>query len=271
MGESFSIVKHAHLAFIVDLSDKRGEYIYSSLENLGYKVFAMDENFDLEVIQNFKFVYLYAPRVKLSLEHTEQILPNSIVFCLGMRSEIKEKLANNGIAVKKYFDDELFALNNAYLTALGTRMILEDNLIKPISNCSALVLGGGRVGRSVCKMLEKYKTSVTVATKDTIEFALLQGMCGRVVQFKNFDADLSDYDVIINTVPAVVLKQKHLKKCNKNCFILDLASMPGGVDFVIAKKLGLQVEHALGVPGRFLPIEASQIMLSSVLKRINNG
>jgi len=267
MGEDFNNSNKDSLAFVVDLSDRRGEYLYSSLENLGYKVFAIDKNYRHELAEKVKYIYVLAPRVWLELENIDNIMPDSIVFCLGMSDITRERLAFKGCRAINYFDDELLAINNAILTAYGTKNILENADIQ-IENAKVLVLGGGRVGRSVSKVLAGYNASVVVATKDPIEAVIVDEWCDKVINFKDFDIEIASYNVIINTVPALVLKNKELKKCNKGCFILDLASMPGGVDFIAAKNLGLQVEHALGIPGRFLPIEAAQLMLNSILKRV---
>ena len=55
----------------------------------------------------------------------------------------------------------------------------------------------------------------------------------------------------------------------KNCkLIIDLASLPGGVDKDSAKKFGIEVINALGLPGKFFPECAGRIIVDTIFKII---
>ena len=69
-------------------------------------------------------------------------------------------------------------------------------------------------------------------------------------KLENLSCELGGFDLIVNTIPAMVLDWRRLGWVNPDAFLLDLASAPGGVDQAAAKELGLRVLQAPGLPGR---------------------
>ena len=69
---------------------------------------------------------------------------------------------------------------------------------------------------------------------------------------------LSGFDVVFNTVPAVILTRELLSELPEHCVIIDIASMPGGVDFAAARTLSRKAIHALSLPGKVAPITAGR-------------
>jgi len=54
----------------------------------------------------------------------------------------------------------------------------------------------------------------------------------------------------------------------KDSLIIDLASYPGGIDFEIAKELGIKTNWALGLPGKVSPKSVATYMMEK-LKNID--
>ena len=75
---------------------------------------------------------------------------------------------------------------------------------------------------------------------------------------------LGDFDLIFNTVPALVLDASRLRETKEDCVILELASAPGGVDYDAARALGRRVVRAPGLPGRVAPRSAAAAIRDSV-------
>lgn len=48
------------------------------------------------------------------------------------------------------------------------------------------------------------------------------------------------FDIIINTVPVLILNKKRLELLNKNTLLIDVASAPGGIDFEVARQLNIK-------------------------------
>ncbi|MEG0570666.1 MAG: dipicolinate synthase subunit DpsA, partial [Oscillospiraceae bacterium] len=70
--------------------------------------------------------------------------------------------------------------------------------------------------------------------------------------------------LVFNTVPAQILGEDVLRRVEKDCVLIDLASKPGGIDFEIAKKLNIKAIWALSLPGIVAPITAAQIIYDTV-------
>ena len=64
---------------------------------------------------------------------------------------------------------------------------------------------------------------------------------------------LCGYDLVVNTVPTLVLGEAELADLKPDCLVLDLASKPGGVDLEAAGRLGRTVIWALSLPGKVAP------------------
>ena len=52
---------------------------------------------------------------------------------------------------------------------------------------------------------------------------------------------------------------------DRNALIIDLASEPCGTDFKTAEELGITAKKALGLPGKFAPKTAGEILKETVL------
>ena len=78
------------------------------------------------------------------------------------------------------------------------------------------------------------------------------------------------YDLIINTVPARLLSGEILHRMSAGTVILDLASVPGGIDLDTAGKLGLNVTWALSLPGKYAPITAGIMIGETVLSYLES-
>ena len=86
------------------------------------------------------------------------------------------------------------------------------------------------------------------------------------VALENLDKGLNEYDIIFNTIPTLMLDEKRLKKVKKECVIIDLASVPGGIDFDMAKNLGIKTIWSLGLPGKVAPLTSANY-IKDILKK----
>ena len=53
--------------------------------------------------------------------------------------------------------------------------------------------------------------------------------------------------------------------------MIGLAARPGGVDRQAAEKRGVRVIHALGLPGKYSPVTAGEIIAETVLSIMDKG
>lgn len=55
-----------------------------------------------------------------------------------------------------------------------------------------------------------------------------------------------------------------MAKIATNALIIDLASLPGGVDFESAKRMGIPTIHALSLPGKVAPKTSGEIIKNTI-------
>lgn len=256
-----------NIVFIIDVTDKRNQYLMQALQQDGYIV--------EEFIINRKcydalkmYVYVFAPATVLDNDIAEDIPSGSMIFCLNCESKLCKYFWKKDIKVIKFFDDEILAMQNAYLTAEGTLALIIDNTLESIKNSNILVLGYGRLGKTITKLLKDNNVNVYVATNPTDEQAQATVVANYVCDIKSCKKHMPYFSAIVNTIPAKVLCREELALVNKNCLIVDLASKPGGVDHKAACELNIKTLHALGVPGKTAPKTAAENLRGSIYKII---
>ena len=72
------------------------------------------------------------------------------------------------------------------------------------------------------------------------------------------------FRIVVNTVPAPVLGRERLEKLDRDTLVIDLASLPGGVDWKAAGELGVKAISALGLPGKESPLTAARIIRDTI-------
>ena len=190
-------------------------------------------------------------------------LSGKVVFCGGdnpIKSLIKDKY---DITLKDYYAREDFEIFNAVPTAEGAINIAISAFPGTINSSKCLVVGFGRIGKVLSKILKNLGADVTISARNASDLAWIQVLGYKAINTNNMPANL-EYDLIFNTVPFMIFDRENLLKCHYKTIIIDLSSKPGGVDFELAEFLGIKAIHALGLPGRFSPTRAGEIIKNTI-------
>jgi dipicolinate synthase subunit A len=129
-----------------------------------------------------------------------------------------------------------------------------------LHGANVLVLGYGRIGKSLARMLKGIGAKVTVEARKEEDLAWIydNGYVG--VHLDQLNNVLSTQHIIFNTIPHLVLTRERLMKVNRDAVIIDLASFPGGTDFAAARELGIKAYLELSLPGIVAPKTAGKII-----------
>ena len=262
--------------------DLRQIRVFELLEKEGYNVSSVglfEEDFDCDAVKNagvlvlpmpvsFDGVYINAPFLKrqISFESIIEMLPRDC-FVLGGRvtKEMEELLTKKGLSFADYYNREELIVKNAIPTAEGALEIAFSEMPITIFGCKSLVIGYGRVGKVMAKKLKALEADVTVSARKCGDFAWIKEAGMKPIHTEDLAVFAEEFDLIINTVPAMVLTEEVLKRIRKDSLIIDLASKPGGVDMRVAKKLGKKVIWALSLPGKTAPVTAGGIIKEAVV------
>ena len=163
------------------------------------------------------------------------------------------------------------AVRNAVLTAEGAIYEAMKRSPGQLSGISSLVLGYGRCGRVLAQRLKGLNVRVTVAARK--EVARVQAVSDGIeaIALTELTKHAGGFSLIYNTIPAPVLGKEVIRKLNRRCLILDLASRPGGTDFEEAVKAGIQAVLLPGIPGKYAPESAGEILADFVKRKVLEG
>jgi dipicolinate synthase subunit A len=205
--------------------------------------------------------------------HPEKILMSEVFRTmkknqLFIAGRISDKVAHLAKACNVYAIDilerEEMAVLNAIPTAEGAIQIAMEELPITLNGNKALVLGYGRIGKILSKMLLGLGAEVYVEARKYSDIAWIKANGLRPIYINELSQYLDRMDVIFNTIPSKILEADMLERLGPNCLVIDLASKPGGVDFDRAKNLGIKVIWALSLPGKVAPVTAANFIKQTI-------
>jgi len=202
---------------------------------------------------------------KIHISDVFSIMKEKQLFIAGRINERILKMAQAyNIKPIDILEREEMAVLNAIPTAEGAIQIAMEELPITLNGSRVLVLGYGRLGKVLAKMLSGLGSEVYVAARKCSDIAWLKAYGIKSVYINELNKYLSDMDLIINTIPSRILDHEKLELIGKECLVIDLASKPGGVDFDKAKLIGIKVIWALSLPGKVAPVTAANYMKQTI-------
>lgn len=262
--------------------DLRQIKLAALLAEEGYNVSAAilsEEHFDVKNLRDADVIilpipvsrdnaYVNAPLSKQRVEVSEvldAVSPDCFVLGACISQEIEKMLTDRKLRYEDYYKREELIIKNAIPTAEGAIEIALSEMPITLFKSRALVTGYGRVGKVMAEKLRALGAEVTVSARKYSDFAWIEEAGMNAVHTSDLVLCADKFDLIVNTIPAVVLTEEVLKRVRKEALIIDLASKPGGVDFNTAKGLGKNVIWALSLPGKCAPVTSGEIIKEAVL------
>ncbi|MCM3787524.1 dipicolinate synthase subunit DpsA [Domibacillus indicus] len=193
----------------------------------------------------------------MTKEIAESLSPNCIIVS-GIETPALKSIVDRDILY--IFDREDAAVLNSIPTAEGTLMIAMQKTDHTIHGANVMVIGLGRVGITTARLFHQAGAHVTAAVRETGKFARAKEMSLYPFYMESMKEEIKRADIVINTVPDMVLTKEILEQMKPGSLVIDLASEPGGTDFEAAQKAGIEAIHALGLPGKVAPKTAGEIL-----------
>ena len=224
-----------------DSSDKRLFFAQKELEGKGFSFTKKEENAD--------YILLGINPDKKHLSYKKPIF------------------AGNANGVYDYTKNEVFAIKNAYLTAEAAIALAISRSEKSLVNAPVLIVGFGRIGKALKRLLEPFTRDITVCVRNEAAagYAACEG--ASAIGFESLKS-CEKYSFIFNTVPHPVFNEAELKSIDKDTLLIDLASFPGGVDKHFAKHFEINLIEARGLPGKYSPEAAGKIVAETIINII---
>lgn len=212
-------------------------------------------------------IYLNTPlyHQKIKIEDVLNTMQKDNLFLAGkIPRSVWDISKEKDIKVEDLLSREEMAILNAIPTAEGAIEIAMKELDITIHGSNAMVLGFGRIGKLLAKFLQGLGANPYILARKHSDIAWIKAYGYKPVFVDDLKNYLRDMDIIFNTIPSKILTESNLKEIKKDSLIIDLASVPGGVDINKAKELELKVIWALGLPGKVASKTAANIMKSTI-------
>ena len=150
--------------------------------------------------------------------------------------------------------DEIIVISGGRIARRGST---EEIFPTILADTPALIIGWGRIGKCLAKLLSGLGCPVTIAARNPSDRAMARALGWAAVDISGIPPLLSGIGVIFNTVPAPILGKDTLDTHEK-CVKIDLASIPG--------LEGQDVIRARGLPGLYAP-ESSGGLIAETIAR----
>lgn len=203
-----------------------------------------------------------APDVALDLDDGlfQAVGPQRPLFIGVLPGAFQSAAKARRVRVVEWTAFDEIAIDNSIPTAEGAVLLAMERLPVTIHGSSSLVVGFGRCGFTLARLLHVMGSDVEVAARSPADRARIRELGMRPRTFAELGEAVAGKDVVFNTVPVVVLTAAVLERTKPDTLIIDIASHPAGTNFEAAKRLGRQAMHVLGIPGKTAPVSAGRIL-----------
>lgn len=189
---------------------------------------------------------------------------NKTFIAGSISSNAREKLEKSYGKVIDIMKEEELVVLNTIATAEGAIDVAIQNTDTTIHGSSVLVLGFGRVAKEVANKFHGLSAKVTCAARKNTDLAWIKAMGYKDVNINDLGEDLIKYDIIINTVPHMIIDKEEMQYMKKNVLLIDLASSPGGINTEDAQKMNLKFVWALALPGKIAPVTSAEFIKQTI-------
>ena len=208
---------------------------------------------------------------KISIRELMHSLNAKILIAGSIAPNVYDMANDEYIEIIDIMKREELAVLNTISTAEGAIEIAIANTNKILHGSNVLILGFGRIGKVLARKLAGLSAKVTCAARKDEDLAWIKAYGHMATNINLLGENLSQYDIILNTVPHLILNQELLNYVKEDCLLIDLASNPGGIDKKTAKNRQLKLIWALALPGKVAPITTAEFIkdtIYNILKEI---
>lgn len=243
-------------------------YIPASTEAIRYcSIFLQEKGFDITSSPSSNATHLLLPVPSLQ---DSRIMANDLEL-QELLSTIPEAVTVIGgnlntplLSCYRQFDllkNEAYLAQNAAITAECALRLAAQDLPIALNEAQILILGWGRIGKCLAKLLSCSGCSISVAARKDTDLAMISALGFYPVHYPSLLSAQQDYRIIFNTVPFEVLPEPIAQQFPDNCKKIDLASVPG--------IRGSNVLWARGLPGKMMPESSGRLIANTIVKSLS--
>ncbi len=201
---------------------------------------------------------------EITIREMMHVINAKVLIAGVITPEVYEMANDEYIEIIDIMKREELAVLNTIATAEGTIQIAIENTNRIIHGSEVLILGFGRIGKVLARKLAGLSAKVTCAARKDEDLAWIQAYGHKATNINSIGENLRQYDIIINTVPHIILNEERLKYVKNDCLLIDLASNPGGIDKKAVKDNQLKFVWALSLPGKVAPTTSAEFIKDTI-------
>ena len=201
---------------------------------------------------------------EITIREMMHFINAKVLIAGGVAPEIYGMANDEYVEIIDVMKREELAVLNTIATAEGTIQIAIENTNKILHGSEVLILGFGRIGKVLARKLAGLAVKVTCAARKDEDIAWIQAYGHKATNINSLGENLKKYDIIINTVPHMILTSERLVNVKKECLLIDLASNPGGIDKKAVKDRNLKFVWALSLPGKVAPTTSAEFIKETI-------
>lgn len=205
-----------------------------------------------------KYICTQYTNQKLEIQTLANKIRDKLLIGGSVPAEILEQIETIDI-----LKDERLVILNAISTVEGTIEIAIKETQKNLYNSNILIIGYGRIGKILVDRLTAFKANVYCSARGK-DITWIEAYGSKSIKYEELNKKIDMFDIIINTVPVLILNKERLELLNKNTLLIDVASAPGGIDFEVARQLNIKTIWALGIPGKIAPISSAEYIKETI-------
>lgn len=160
-------------------------------------------------------------------------------------------------------------LDNAVITVEGILADIIENTDISIKDANIMVIGYGNIGKKLVDILRYLNANVLVSVKEEDDYIDLKHK-GIYTVYSNdhytMKLGLNISNIIINTVPTLVLNHEYIDSVRNDAYVLDISSYPYGIDKEYLGEKQIKNKIYSGIPGKVAPITAGRILTKKIEK-----
>lgn len=204
--------------------------------------------------------------IKENFDEILSLITNDKIIFGGMIDKgIENKMKKKNIKYFDYFSKEELTIKNTVPTVQGILKVIIENIDYTIHSSEIAVFGYGRIGKLTADVLSSTGAKVTVCARKNSDIVNAEIKKLKGCKINEFYSISNRFNIIINTVPNLVIDRNILEKLKPDCLIIDVSSAPYGVDFASAYEFGIKALQCPSLPGKVAPKTAGKIIGETII------
>ena len=186
--------------------------------------------------------------------------PGTIVMAGALDAELKDAASRKEWRLLLPSSDTDYEERNAMPSAEGAIYAAMQKANYTICGSRCLIIGPGRIGRELARMLLGLGAHVTVAGRSPEKLASVATLGAVTITMEELPRVAWEIDILFNTAPSPVAGEEVMAALPAHTLAMDLASAPFGIDLDAAIRHGITAWREGGIPGRYAPLTAARIL-----------